>query len=224
MVSIIIPVLNESSSIVSTLEGLYHLKGRYEVIVVDGGSEDDTVALASRHARVVQSPRGRAVQMNHGAKEAGGEVLLFLHADTHLPSDALFCIEEALSDPGVIGGRFRVRLDLPGLAYRIVEASINMRDRLMGGFTGDQGIFIRATVFRGMGGYREIPLMEDLDLGRRMARMGKVVRLPLAVTTSARRWQKDGIVRTVLRMWLLRYSYFLGVSPETLSRFYANTR
>ena len=224
MVSIIITVINESSSIVSVLEGLHCLKGCYETIVVDGGSEDDTVALASMYAEVILSPRGRAVQMNSGARSARGEALLFLHADTRLPADALSWVEEALREPDVIGGRFKVKLDLPGPAYRIIEASINIRDRLIGGFTGDQGIFVRAGAFRDMGGYREIPLMEDLDFGRRMARKGKVARLPVAVTTSARRWQQDGVVRTVLRMWLLRYSYFLGVSPATLSRFYANTR
>lgn len=224
MISVIIPVLNESSTIGATLENLVRLGGSPEIIVVDGGSTDGTPALAQRHAKVVSSQRGRAIQMNHGASLAKGNILLFLHADTRLPEGALTALKEAMTDPRVVGGRFKIRLDSPRPIFRIIESSINLRDRLFRGFTGDQAIFVRASVFRELGGYRPLPLMEDLDLGTRLCRRGHVVRLPLAVTTSARRWERRGVIRTVVLMWLLRASYLLGVSPHTISRFYPPTR
>ncbi|MBI4282493.1 MAG: TIGR04283 family arsenosugar biosynthesis glycosyltransferase [Chloroflexi bacterium] len=222
--SIVIPVLDESSTIASTLESVLSLEGDYEVVVVDGGSTDDTVAIAGRYARVLASPRGRATQMNVGAREVRGDVLLFLHADTVLPPGAMAAVEHALADPRVVGGRFKVRLDHPGWAYRVIGFSINMRDRLLGGFTGDQAIFVLARVFQSLGGYREMPLMEDLEFGKRMARAGKVARLPLCVTTSARRWQKNGVLRTILLMWMLRFLFILHLSPSRLKRLYGETR
>lgn len=222
--SIVIPVLNEASSIIATLERTRALEGNPEIIVVDGGSTDETVALAGRHARVISSPRGRAAQMNRGAAEARGNTLLFLHADTMLPRDALRCIAGALANPRVVGGRFQVVLDDPGWMYRVIGFSINLRDRLAGGFTGDQAIFIRAGVFRALGGYREMPLMEDLDLGRRMGKVGKVARLRPTVVTSARRWRKNGVIRTIVLMWTLRLLYLAGVPPARLARFYRDTR
>ncbi len=223
-VSIIIPVLNEAAIIEETLQRLTSLEGDTEIIVVDGGSADDTVTIALRYAKVLNGPKGRASQMNIGAKEAKGDVLLFLHADTVLPEGAIDAIEKSLADPSVIGGRFRVRLDQPGWRYRMVSSSINLRDRLLKGFTGDQAIFIRAPVFTALGGYREMALMEDLDLGRRMCRLGKVIRLPLYVTTSSRRWQQNGVFRTILLMWTLRLLYLLGCPPERLNRFYGDAR
>lgn len=224
MISVIIPVLNESSTIGATLENLVRLGGSPEIIVVDGGSTDGTPALAQRHAKVLKSQRGRAIQMNQGAALARGDIFLFLHADTVLPAGAFSAIEEAMADPQVLGGRFKVRLDSPRRIYRLIEFSINLRDRLFRGFTGDHAIFVRAPLFREMGGYRPLPLMEDLDLGTRLCRRGRVVRLPLAVTTSARRWERRGVIRTVLLMWLLRAAYVLGVSPHTLSRLYPPAR
>ncbi len=208
--SVIIPVLNEATAIAATLEHVLALEGDYEIIVVDGGSTDETVAIASRYARVLSSQRGRAWQMNLGAEEAKGDVLIFLHADTLLPREATPAIHCALADPSVVGGRFKVRLNHPGWMYRVIGFSINLRDRLFAGFTGDQAIFVRADVFHALGGYRELPLMEDLDFGRRMARSGKVARIPFYVITSARRWQKNGVLRTILLMWLLRLLFVLG--------------
>mgnify|MGYP001611875882 CR=1 FL=1 len=224
MISVIIPVLNEASVIAGTLERVLAQEGAHEVIVVDGGSTDETAAIASRCARVLPSQRGRARQMNLGASEARGDALLFLHADTLLPQGALAGIERALADPSVVGGRFKVRLDHPGWAYRLVGSSINLRDRLFGGFTGDQAIFVRAGVFHALGGYRELPLMEDLDLGKRMTQAGKAVRLPLSVVTSARRWQKNGVLKTIVLMWVLRLLFVLRFPPSRLKKFYGETR
>ena len=144
--------------------------------------------------------------------------------DTILPENALSLIEEALRNSAVIGGRFRVKLDCPKWQYRLVGACINWRDALVKGFTGDQAIFVRTPVFRQLGGYAEMPLMEDLEFGKRMLKAGKVVRLSAPVITSARRWQQNGLVKTVLLMWLLKLFYFSGYPPERLARFYGDTR
>ncbi len=224
MISIIMPVLNEAPSIVSALEHVFSLEGAFEVIVVDGGSTDGTVDLGSGYAQVLHGPRGRARQMNLGAAQARGDILLFLHADTRLPQGAIASVENALSDTKVVGGRFMLRLSDPGWAYRLIAFTINLRDRLLRGFTGDQAIFVRAEVFRALGGYREEPLMEDLDFGERLAKAGKIVRLSLKVTTSSRRWEKDGVAKTIFLMWTLRLLYALGFPPSRLKRFYGEIR
>jgi len=223
-VLVIVPVLNEAAVLDMTLSAVARQDRDHETIVVDGGSTDETVAIATRYARVISAPTGRASQMNAGGRGARADVLIFVHADTILPSGAIAAVEEALEDPGVVGGRFRVRLDQRGWRYRIVEASINLRDLLVSGFTGDQAIFVRRTVFESLGGYRDMELMEDLDFGRRMARCGKVVRLPLAVVTSARRWQRNGVVRTVLLMWSLKILWACGMQPSRLKRLYGDAR
>jgi rSAM/selenodomain-associated transferase 2 len=224
LISIIIPVLNEAAILDRMLRRLSPEAGGCEVILVDGGSIDETVALGRRHAAVITAARGRASQMNAGAKHASGDALLFLHADTALPDNAIEAIREALDDASVIGGRFRLKLDEQGWEYRMIGTAINLRDRLVKGFTGDQAIFVRTSAFRAMGGYHDIMLMEDLDFGRRMCRHGRVVRLPLYVTTSARRWRKKGLVRTILTMWSLKALYFLGCPPEKLNRLYGDPR
>jgi rSAM/selenodomain-associated transferase 2 len=223
-ISIIIPTLNEAGSITATLKRVLSLPGFYEVIVVDGGSQDKTAELARGYSKVIGAAGGRAGQMNAGAAAASGEVLLFLHADTVLPEEALQAVEKALSDHRVIGGRFRVRLDCPDWPYRMVGSCINWRDRVLKGFTGDQAIFIRRGVFQKLGGYAAIPLMEDLELGKRMLRAGRVIQLPEYVMTSARRWQKKGLLRTVALMWALRLLFNLGCPPRKLVRFYGNVR
>ncbi len=224
MVSIIIPVLNEASTIETTLRSVSSLQGDHEVIVVDGGSSDATAAIVGSYARVLSCPKGRSRQMNTGARGARGDVLLFLHADTKLPRGAVASIEESLADPAVIGGRFRLRLDQPGWPYRVIARGVNTRDRLFRGFTGDQAIFIRTGVFKELGGYSDMPLLEDLDLAGRMCRAGKVVRLPLYAVTSARRWQKNGLIRTVLLMWALRLLFVLRFPTHWLETFYMDTR
>lgn len=223
-ISVIIPVFNEACTIENTLRQAGSLKGNFDIIVVDGGSSDSTVTIAGRYARVLRSPKGRSTQMNQGARAAKGDFLLFLHADTSLPEGAFTAVEKAMADPRVVGGRFTLKLDEKGWRYRMIGSSINLRDRLFRGFTGDQAIFIRKTVFEMLGGYRDMPLMEDLDIGHRMYRYGKVVRLPLTVITSARRWKNNGVFRTILLMWVLRLGYYFGQAPYWLGRFYGDVR
>jgi len=224
--SIVVPVLNEE---VVLEEQLVHLTGQCsdhhcELIIVDGGSDDSTVAIGERFGRVLISRRGRATQMNAGAAAARGEVLIFLHADTRLPDDAFDVIERALTSPKVAGGAFRVCFNCHLWSYRLVAFITNMRSRTRTIFTGDQAYFVRATSFRAVGGYPDQPLMEDLEIILRLRKIGKVVLLPQYVTTSARRHEKIGLLRSVLFMWYLRTLYKFGVSPVQLQRMYIDVR
>ena len=196
-----------------------------EVILVDGGSADATTQVMARFPRIrlVTSARGRARQMNAGAREARGDVVLFLHADTRLPDDALGALIATLRDPRVIGGRFDVRFDSPRPIFRVIAFFMNLRSRLSGISTGDQAIFVRRAVFEAAGGYRDIPLMEDIELSRRLKRWGKLAALRLRVVTSARKWEREGALRTIALMWTLRFLYALGVSPARLHRWYYGT-
>jgi rSAM/selenodomain-associated transferase 2 len=224
MLSVIVPTLDEASAIAATLVAA-RAPGCGELIVVDGGSGDDTLEIARRLAdRVLSAPRGRAAQMNAGARAAAGDVLLFLHADTRLPAGYAGAIGRALADTGVVGGRFDVRLDAPGLPFRVLERAISARSRLTRVATGDQGMFVRRTVFERLGGFPLLPLMEDLALARALKRAGRVACLRETVLTSARRWQRHGVVRTVVLMWTLRLAYYAGVSPARLARVYAHAR
>jgi len=222
--SVIVPTLDEEATIASTLA---HARrpGDVELVVVDGGSRDETVNVARPLAdRVLDAPRGRAAQMNAGAAAARGAVLLFLHADTRLPDDYPALVAEALAPADVVGGRFDIRLDAPGLAYRVIERLIGLRSRLTGVATGDQAIFVRRDAFVRVGGYPAIPLMEDIALCRALKRAGRMAALRDVVVTSARRWQRDGLVRTVALMWTLRLAYYAGVSPARLARVYRAAR
>ena len=223
-ISIIIPVLNEAGTISSFMQNVTGLRGIHEVIVVDGGSSDGTPDIARKYAKVIDGPKGRSFQMNAGAATADGDIFLFLHADTDLPLNAAETIEKSLSDASVIGGRFRVRLDNQGWRYRIVGWSINVRDCVVRGFTGDQAIFVRRDVFNRLGGYLPLPIMEDLEFGRRMCREGKVARLSEYVTTSARRWENGGVFKTVFLMWRLRLLYFMKFPSSTLQHWYGDAR
>ena len=222
--SIIIPTLNEAPSIVQALVRVRQ-EGECELIVVDGGSADRTPELARSHADlVVTAPRGRAQQMNTGAREANGEVLLFLHADTKLPPRFPQLLAQAFKDPQVVGGRFDVRLDADGWPFRMIETLMNLRSRLTRISTGDQAMFVRRQVFQEIGGYPDLALMEDVEFSRKLKRIGKIACLPERVVTSARRWQQDGVLRTIVRMWSLRLCHFMGVSASRLREFYADTR
>jgi rSAM/selenodomain-associated transferase 2 len=219
-VSIIIPTLDEEATIALAIRSCREA-GPCEVIVVDGGSRDRTVEIARGEAdSVIAAPRGRAAQMNAGATVARGNVLLFLHADTLLPRGSVSAVLLALKDPGVIGGAFRVRLVASPGAGRYVRATLWITGRMIGAravvaraYTGDQAIFVRAETFRAVGGYPEIPLMEDVELSRRMRRVGKTMLLSLRTRTSGRRWEGWGPLRTVLFMWRLRIGYLIGRTP-----------
>jgi rSAM/selenodomain-associated transferase 2 len=221
-VSIVVPALDEADNLARLLPDLARRWPAAEVIVVDGGSADDSLAVVRRHAgaRGLVAPRGRARQMNAGARAAGGDVLLFLHADTRLPDGALEAIGAALADPAVAGGRFDVSLDSARPILRVTAALMSLRSRLSGIATGDQAIFVRRPVFEALGGFPDIPLMEDVAFSRGLKRRGRLACLRLRVTTSARKWQREGALRTVLLMWALRLLYVLGVAPARLHRWY----
>jgi len=219
--SIVIPTLNEADGIVEALTALAPLRGQgHEVILADAGTDGTAERAAPLADRVLPAPRGRAVQMNRGAAVATGEVLLFLHADTRLPPGAPQTIAAGLAQTGRAWGRFDVRLSGRRPLLRVVERMMNWRSRLTGIATGDQAIFVRQELFRAVGGYPEIPLMEDIALSKRLKRHGPPLCLGEPVLTSSRRWERDGIVRTILLMWWLRLRYWLGASPAQLAAVY----
>lgn len=222
--SIIIPVLNEERTIAATLADLDRTEA-CEVIVVDGGSTDRTAeAVRATSARLVVSPRGRAAQMNAGARQAAGDVLLFLHADTKLPAGASRDIRECMADARCAGGRFDIRLDSTRPLLRLVGRMISLRSRLTRVATGDQAIFVRRAVFERLGGFPEMPLMEDVAFSRALKKEGSIACLRARVTSSARRWEKHGPVRTILLMWALKLLYLAGVPPTRLKRLYGDAR
>ncbi len=225
-VSIIIPTLNEASNIEAALTCLQPWRARgHEVIVADGGGEDRTADLARPLAdRVVAAPRGRAHQMNAGARAARGDVLLFLHADTRLPEDADRLILEGLERSGLAWGRFDIRIDGRLALLRIVAWCMNCRSRLTSVCTGDQSIFVQRDLFTRLGGYPGIELMEDIALSKLLRRYSRPLRIAHTALTSARRWEARGVLRTVLLMWWLRLRYFLGTSPAHLLRVYEGSR
>ena len=222
MLSIVVPALDEAPNLERLLPDLVARCSRDEVIVVDGGSRDASAEVVRRFptVRLIESPRGRARQMNAGAAAARGDALLFLHADTALPDGATSAIARALADPAVVGGRFDVRFTSSRWPFRVIAAFMNRRSRLSGISTGDQAIFVTRGAFAALGGYPDIPLMEDIELTRRLKRLGTLASLDLRVTTSSRKWERDGILRTVLLMWSLRFLYFCGVSPARLCAWY----
>jgi rSAM/selenodomain-associated transferase 2 len=224
-VSVIVPMLNEASAITRTLETIRKGTPDAEIIVVDGGSTDQSVELAGPRCDVIiLAPRGRALQMNAGAGRASGDALVFVHADTMVPVTFASDIEAALADPAVVGGRFDVRLDDSHPLCVLIGTLINLRSRISRTGTGDQAIFVRKNIFESLGGFPDLPVCEDLDFARRLKRTGRVACLRTKVTTSARRWRKGGIMRTVMRMWTIRLLYLGGVSPVRLARMYSDVR
>ncbi len=224
--SIIMPVLNEEAVLEHHLNNLVRQISLYdcELFIIDGGSTDRTVEIAQLFGKVIPSQRGRAVQMNSGARVATGEVLLFLHADTLLPDDAFCAIEHALNAQNVVGGAFRVCFNCDQWPYRLVACTTNLRSRIRKIFTGDQAYFVRSASFHTIGGFPDQPLMEDIEIINRLRKIGKVVLLPQYVTTSARRHEKIGLIRSVLFMWYLRTLYKFGTSPVKLHRMYIDVR
>jgi rSAM/selenodomain-associated transferase 2 len=232
--SVIVPMLNEERAIGATLEAIRRGAPAAEIIVVDGGSTDRSIEIAQcqfatgatnlPRALVITAQRGRARQMNAGARVAAGEALVFVHADTLVPATLHLEIAAALADPGIVGGRFDVELDEPSMAARLLGHLISLRSRLMRTATGDQAMFVRRNIFLDLGGFEEIDLCEDVDFARRLKHRGRVACLRPRVITSARRWRQDGMLRTVLRMWLIKSLFLAGVSPGWLKRHYDDTR
>ncbi len=222
VLSIIMPVINEEQGIVKLLESLQPFRQRgCELIVVDGGSDDETVSLAQLYAdKLLHSKAGRANQMNIGAKIAEGEILLFLHADSFLPDDAEQLIESGLKESGKKWGRFDVILSGRQPLLRMVETMMNLRSRWSGIATGDQAIFIKKALFDRLGGFPSIALMEDIALSRLLKKENSPLCLKQKVKTSSRRWEEKGIMRTIFLMWRLRLAYFLGAKPEQLVKTY----
>ena len=221
MISIIIPTLNEAGGIAAVLVRLQRLRPDAEIIVADGGSEDGTADLARPLAdRVLEAPRGRARQMNAGAAAARGDVLLFLHADTVLPEDAPGAIRAALEASGKQWGRFDATIAGRDALLAVVSLMMNARSRMSGIATGDQAMFMRREAFETVGGFPDIPLMEDVALSKRLKLLSPPACLRQRVITSARRWERDGVLRTIVLMWRLRFAYAMGVDPRRLARRY----
>lgn len=226
-VSVIIPARNEAATIAAAALSA-RKAGADEVIAVDGESADGTPGAVRPVAdAVISSPPGRARQMNAGARASRGEILLFLHADTTMPEGSIASVKQAMKRDDLLGGAFSVRLavsagapPLRKAALSLTSRMINVRARLLRAYTGDQAIFLRREVFEGIGGYPEIPLMEDVELSRRLTRRGRTILLPAAVNTSARRWESRGTLRTILLMWGLRLAYLLGMSPARCAQIY----
>jgi len=222
VLSIIIPVLNEAGTVVRTLSALQPLRAAgHEVIVVDGGSLDETRAISEPLSdRLIQSPRGRSRQMNAGAHVAGGEVFLFLHADSLLSEGAVRAMLRAMRSEKRRWGRFDVRLSGNHPLLRIIESLMNWRSRITGIATGDQGIFVERELFERVAGFPDIDLMEDIALSKALKKQGRPVCLRQRVRTSSRRWEEKGILRTVFLMWRLRLFYFLGSDTRRLAQNY----
>jgi rSAM/selenodomain-associated transferase 2 len=218
--SIIVPVLDEARAIEAALAPLQPWRGSgVEVLVVDGGSRDATTVLAVPLAdRVIAAPRGRASQMNAGARASTGETLLFLHADTVLPADALDAVGEAMERSS--WGRFDVAIAGADPMLALVACAMNLRSRLTGIATGDQAIFVSRAAFEAAGGFPAIPLMEDVALSRALRRHGRPACLRQRVLTSGRRWERHGTLRTIVLMWRLRLAYAFGADPHRLARRY----
>ncbi len=225
-ISVIVPAVNEAETIGGCL-AQFRDAGGVEVVVVDGGSSDGTkeAVKASGVAGWLASPqKGRAFQMNYGAAATSGEVLLFLHADTHLPGDGLKLIADSMTDPEVVGGRFRLGLSEDTWMFRLIALFSTFRSRYLGITYGDQGIYVRRSVFDRMGGFPALEIFEDSEFCSAASRLGRFVMLDAPVCSSTRRWRRWGVFGTVVRMWALRLLYICSVSDDRLSRRYRDVR
>lgn len=239
-ISVIIPTLNEAENIQATLATILPATN-FEIIIVDGGSEDDTVAIAKRcweqntqsqGIKFISGYRGRALQMNAGAAAADGEILLFLHADTHLPAEFDVMVRKIFSTPKItpgitpkitreiVAGAFTLKIDAKGIGLRLVEWGVKLRSHLWKMPYGDQAIFLKKQTFQEIGGFPELPIMEDFELIRRLQSSGKITIIPVSVVTSARRWLQKGVFQTTLINQIVIIAYFLGIPPERLRTLY----
>ena len=220
--SVVMPALNESAGILAALQALAPLLARgAQLLVADGGSQDDTVSLArTGGAQVIGAPLGRALQMNAGAQQASGDILLFLHADTRLPLDADRLMAQAIANGPQVWGRFDVRIEGKPRTLRVIAAFMNRRSRWTGIATGDQALFMTRAAFDAVGGFPAQPLMEDIEISKRLLKLSRPACLRARVVTSGRRWETRGVWRTVLLMWRLRLAYWRGATPERLAERY----
>lgn len=222
--SIVVPTLNEEAHIIETISALQHLSGEKEIIVVDGGSSDQTVPLASAQGvRVLEAPRGRGLQMHAGALRSTGDVLWFIHADTIPPANALEHIRDCLKTRSIVGGNFGLLFDGPSRSARQLTAIYPLLRRF-GLCYGDSGIFVRRDIYNQIGGFRPLPLFEDLDLLRRLCRADQFVHLNCRIVTSSRRFEQRNFALVWARWTILQLLYWCGVSPNWLSRFYPHAR
>jgi rSAM/selenodomain-associated transferase 2 len=224
LISIIVPVLNEEKSIENTLRQLCNLDGEKEIIVVDGGSSDNTVQIASKYSTIVQSRRGRANQTNKGAEAAKGDILWFVHSDSIVSKDSLYGIEYAVSRGYTCGGFSLYFYDYNTRFMRFISRTSNWRAKYLGLYFGDQGIFVKRDIFNKLGGYKEIELMEDWELSRRLHKTKKMKMLDVKIGTSARRFKNGGQLKTMLLMHKIKIFYVLGMSPSKLNKMYREAR
>ncbi len=219
------PVLNEAKDLRNNLEKLTLSKNE-ELIIVDGGSIDDTMAIAGDFTdKVYQTKTGRASVMNNGAEKADGNILLFLHADCILPENGFEIIRETLCNNAVAAGGFRLSINASGLRFRVIEAAANLRSHIAGLIYGDQGIFMWKELFNKVGGYADIPLMEDIEISGKLKKLGKLVLADAKIKASPRRWLEEGAIHTTLRDWSIAFSYsFLKIPPKKLIKYYRDVR
>lgn len=224
-ISVVVPVLNEEKSLGPTLSQL-NIGESEELIIVDGGSRDNTLSIASRFTdKVFSTHKGRGHQMNFGAKKAKGDILLFLHADTILPKGGFDIIREVLKDNSISAGAFTLGIDHASRSFRIIEWGANLRSSVTKVPYGDQGLFLKRALFEEAGGFADIPLMEDIEISKRLKKKGKIIFVKTPVTVSPRRWLKEGLVYTTLRDWMIAILFSLfRVSPERLAQYYRDVR
>ncbi len=224
MISIIIPTLNEASTIMQTIDRVKSLSGAYEILVIDGGSSDKTLEIASEHVLVFTSNKGRGNQMNCGAQHARGDILWFLHSDSRVEAQSLISIEKSIAS-GYVGGCFSLYFyDYTTLFLKWLSWSSNLRAKYLKLMFGDQGMFVRKDAFLALGGFKDMPIMEDWDLSKRLQTTGNTVVLKNRIGTSARRFKAGGQVKTLLKMHKIKYKYLRGVSPEDLIKEYKEIR
>jgi rSAM/selenodomain-associated transferase 2 len=220
-ISIVIPTLNEAANLPQTLAAIGPPNPDREIIIADGGSTDATREIAqTAGAIVLPSPPGRATQQNYGAAQATGEIYLFLHADTRLPPDWAECVTQTLANPRTIAGAFELAIDAPQWGLRLVEWGVKVRSRHLQLPYGDQAIFLRATTFHQLGGFPDLPIMEDFQLVKQLQPLGQITLVPAAVKTSSRRWDRRGLVQTTLLNQVMILGFYGGIAPDRLQRWY----
>lgn len=224
MLTIIIPIYNEEKSLSEKTGFFFNLSKSSELIFVDGESFDNSCSIAAAYGKVLRSKTGRASQMNSGARSAKGDVLLFLHADTAITLDTVLAIEEAIHKRGFVGGCLTQRINGDSFVYRLIERQGNSRARKHKIFYGDQGIFVKKDVFERVGGFPEVPIMEDVLFTKRLRKTGPTVVLPDKIMVSARRWEKNGIIKTAILFNLIIISFWLNVPLHKIKQFYEDIR